>query len=274
MILTNRHVVDVQGAEYTVIMSDGKKYPAKILARDPIQDLAVMKVEAVGLATVKIGNSDKLQVGETVIAIGNALGQFSNSVSKGVISGLSRSITASSGNSSEKLDKVIQTDAAINPGNSGGPLINLNGEVIGINTAIVSGAQNLGFAVPINMAIKDIKDVQVTGRISYPYLGVRYVIVSAEIKNKNNLSVDYGALVARGQTVSDLAVIPGSPASKAGVKENDVILEIDGKKINAENILAEIIQSKKVGDKISLKILRDNDQISLTVVLEENPSTK
>lgn len=274
LILTNRHVVDVQGAEYTVIMSDGRKYPAKVLARDPIQDLAVMKVEAVGLATVKIGNSDKLQVGETVIAIGNALGQFSNSVSKGVVSGLSRSVTASSGNSSEKLDKVIQTDAAINPGNSGGPLINLNGEVIGINTAIVSGAQNLGFAVPINMAIKDIKDVQSTGKISYPYLGVRYVMVNAEIKNKNNLSVDYGALVARGQTVSDLAVIPGSPASKAGVRENDVILEIDGKKINAENTLAEIIQNKKVGDRVGLKILRDNNQISLTVVLEENPAIK
>ena len=270
LILTNKHVVDVQGAEYTVILNDGRKFPARVMARDPIQDLAIIKIETAGLATVKLANSDTLEVGQTVIAIGNALGQFSNSVSKGIISGLSRSITASAGNSSEKLDKVIQTDAAINPGNSGGPLINLNGEVIGVNTAIVSGAQNLGFALPINRAKKDIDEVGKTGKITYPYLGVRYALVNQEMKDKNKLSVDYGAIVMRGETVNDLAVIPGSPAAKAGIVENDIILEVDGKKITLDYTVSDAIQSKKVGDKVRLKILRNNQSLNVDVILEEN----
>ena len=240
------------------------------MARDPIQDLAIIKIETSGLTTVKLANSDALEVGQTVIAIGNALGQFSNSVSKGIISGLSRSITASAGNSSEKLDKVIQTDAAINPGNSGGPLINLNGEVIGVNTAIVSGAQNLGFALPINRAKKDIDEVGKTGRITYPYLGVRYVLINQEMKDKNKLSVDHGAIVMRGETVNDLAVIPGSPAAKAGIVENDIILEVDGKKITLDYTVSDAIQSKKVGDKVRLKILRNNQELTIDVILEEN----
>ena len=270
LILTNKHVVDVQGAEYTVILNDGRKFPARVMARDPIQDLAIIKIETAGLATVKLANSDTLEVGQTVIAIGNALGQFSNSVSKGIISGLSRSITASAGNSSEKLDKVIQTDAAINPGNSGGPLINLDGEVIGVNTAIVSGAQNLGFALPINRAKKDIDEVGKTGKITYPYLGVRYVLVNQEMKDKNKLSVDYGAIVMRGETVNDLAVIPGSPAAKAGIIENDIILEVDGKKITLDYTVSDAVQSKKVGDKVKLKILRNNQELIIDVILEEN----
>lgn len=160
LIVTNRHVVDVGGADYTVILNNGKKYPAKILAKDAFQDMAVLKISATGLQALDLGDSDQLAVGQTVIAIGNALGQFSNSVSKGIISGLSRSITAQSRDSSEKLDKVIQTDAAINPGNSGGPLMNLDGKVIGINTAIASGAQNVGFAIPVNRIKKDISDLE------------------------------------------------------------------------------------------------------------------
>jgi len=274
MILTNRHVVDVSGADYTVITTDGKKYPAKVLDRDPLQDLAVIKIEGTNFPTVKLGDSDKLDVGQTVLAIGNALGQFSNSVSKGIISGLSRSITASSGNSSEKLDKVIQTDAAINPGNSGGPLINLNGEVVGVNTAMATGAQSIGFALPINRAKKDIDDVATRGKITYPYLGVRYVMVDSSVQSKNNLPVDYGALVANGQNASDVAVIPGSPAAKAGIKEGDVILEIDGKKINQSYTLSDAIQSKKVGDTIKIKILSDNSkQTTLDVLLEENKNS-
>ena len=161
LILTNKHVVSVSGADFTVITNDNKKYPAKILLADPNQDLAVLKIETASLPILPLGDSAKLQTGQTVIAIGNALGQFSNTVSKGVISGLSRSIVASSGGgASEKLDQVIQTDAAINPGNSGGPLINLSGEVIGINTAIVQGAQNIGFAIPINQAKAGIEQVK------------------------------------------------------------------------------------------------------------------
>ena len=160
--MTNKHVVIDTDASYTVIANDGTKYPAKVLARDPFQDLAVVKVEAQGLPTVVLGNSDNLEIGQTVVAIGNALGQFSNSVSKGIVSGLSRSITASSGTLSERLEKVIQTDAAINPGNSGGPLLNLKGEVIGINAAMAVGAENIGFAIPVNHAKKVISDLEST----------------------------------------------------------------------------------------------------------------
>lgn len=150
LIVTNKHVVDIEQADFTVLTSDGKKYLAKILAKDPVHDLAVLRISGNNFPVLKLGNSEQLQIGQTVIAIGNALGEFNNTVSKGVISGLSRSIVASSGSSSEKLEQLIQTDAAINPGNSGGPLLNLNGEVIGINTAIAQGAQNIGFAIPVN----------------------------------------------------------------------------------------------------------------------------
>lgn len=188
LILTNKHVVDVPGADFTVVTSDNKKFSAKILAKDPVQDLALVKITAAGLPSLNLGDSTKLEIGQTVIAIGNTLGQFSNTVSKGVISGLARSIVASeAGGSSEKLEQVIQTDAAINPGNSGGPLLNLSGEVIGINTAIVQGAQNVGFAIPINRAKRDIEQVRSLGKISYPVLGIRYVLVNDELKAKNNL---------------------------------------------------------------------------------------
>ena len=160
LIVTNKHVVLDAEASYTVITNDDTKYEAKVLARDPFQDLAVVKIEAVGLATVVLGDSDGLEIGQTVVAIGNALGQFSNSVSKGIISGLSRSVTASSGEISERLEKVIQTDTAINPGNSGGPLMNLRGEVIGINSAMVSGAQNVGFAIPVENVKKVLSDIE------------------------------------------------------------------------------------------------------------------
>mgnify|MGYP001558818150 CR=1 FL=1 len=150
LILTNKHVIDVAGAEFTVILNEGKKFKAEIAAKDPVLDLALIKIDGQNLHFLKMGDSDKLRVGQTVIAIGNALGEFRNTVSRGVISGLSRSIVASSGNTSQELSEVIQTDAAINKGNSGGPLLNLKGEVIGINTAIVLGAQNIGFAIPIN----------------------------------------------------------------------------------------------------------------------------
>lgn len=270
LILTNKHVVNIDGASYTVITNDGKKYPAQVLARDPVQDLAVVKINASGLPALTVGDSGNLQIGQTVIAIGNALGQFSNSVSKGVISGLSRSITASEGSgSSETLSQVIQTDAAINPGNSGGPLLNLAGQVIGLNTAIVQGAQNIGFAIPINQAKRDISQVETTGKISYPYLGVRYVLVTDDLKQKDNLSVNYGALIVRGSTQADAAVTPGSPADKAGLKENDIILEINGKKIDQNNDLAKLTQSYNVGDTVTLKVLSGGQEKTIRVTLEE-----
>ncbi len=170
LILTNKHVVNVSGADFTVIANDGKKYPGKLLAKDPTQDLALLKISVASvLPYLQLGDSSKAQIGQTVIAIGNALGQFSNTVSKGVISGLFRSITVGdNAGSSEKLEQVIQTDAAINPGNSGGPLINLSGQVIGIDTAIVQGAQNIGFAIPINQAKKYIDKIENGGKAVTP----------------------------------------------------------------------------------------------------------
>ena len=272
MILTNKHVVDIQGASYTVLTNDGQKYPAQIIAQDPVQDIAILKINKNNLPVVKLGDSTNLEIGQSAIAIGNALGEFRNTVSVGVISGLGRSVTASSdffGSQTEQLEDVIQTDAAINPGNSGGPLLNLSGEVIGINVAVAQGAQNIGFALPINIAKRDISQVQQKGKISYPFLGVRYVLVTPEIKSQNNLSVDYGALILHGTGQNEPAITPGSPAEKAGLQENDIILEVDGSKINTDNTLAKIIQNHNVGDKITLKILHSGQEKTITVALGE-----
>ena len=268
LIITNKHVVEDTEADYTVLMNDGKKYSAEVLAKDPVQDLALLKIDQKGLLTLKLGDSDNIQPGETVIAIGNALGEFRNTISVGVISGLKRSITASSGGQSETLEGVIQTDAAINPGNSGGPLISLSGEVIGVNVAIAQGAENIGFSIPINKAKRAIEGVIKNGKISYPYIGVRYTMINSVIKEKNNLSVDYGALILRGSGEGESAVISGSPADKAGIEENDIILEVDGQKVDSENSLAAIIQSKNIGDTVNLKILHKGEEKMVKLKLE------
>jgi len=270
-IVTNRHVVDGDGIEFTIFLNNGEKYPATILAKDTVLDLAVLKIEANNLTPLEFGDSDPLKPGQTVIAIGYALGEFKNTVSKGVISGLSRSITAgdSTGQSTEQLDNIIQTDAAINPGNSGGQLLNISGQVIGINVAMANGSENIAFAIPINDAKSVIESVKKDGKIVRPYLGVRYVPITAEIKEANQLSVDYGVLVLRGQTDAELAVLPGSPADKAGLEENDIILEVDGNKISEDNDLKTYIAKKNPGDKISLKILHDGEEKTVDVTLEE-----
>ncbi|MEI8270861.1 MAG: trypsin-like peptidase domain-containing protein [bacterium] len=275
LIVTNKHVVDQKDVSYTVFTNDGKKHSAKVLARDPVLDVAIIKIDQPALAGgsgylyLNLGNSDSLQVGQSAIAIGNSLGEFRNTVSVGVISGLARSITAGdmSGNS-ETLDKVIQTDAAINPGNSGGPLLNLSGQVIGVNVAIVQGSQNIGFSLPINSIKSVINSVKTTGKIVRPYLGVRYVLINAEMKEKNDLTVDYGVLVKQGTTANDLAVIPGGPADKAGIVENDIILEMNGTKIDDKNSLASMIRDKNVGDVINLKILHKGVEKTVQVTLE------
>lgn len=269
LIVTNKHVVDQKNAEYTVFTNDGKKHAAKVVARDPILDIALIKISGSGFPYLSLGNSDSLEVGQSVIAIGNALGEYRNTVSVGVVSGLSRSITAGDNfGKSEVLDHVIQTDAAINPGNSGGPLLSLKGEVIGVNVAVAQGSQSVGFALPINSVKGAIESVKSTGKIVRPYLGVRYVAINAEMKDKNNLTVDYGVLVKRGATESDLAVIPGSPADKAGIVENDIILEIDGVKLDDKTNLSSIIREKKIGQVINLKILHRGAEKNISVTLE------
>jgi len=270
MILTNGHVVSDKEADYTVLTNDGKKYPAKVLARDSIRDLAVMKIEGekISFPTIKLGDSDKLQIGQTVIAIGNALGEFRNTVSVGVISGLGRTVTASGGGMIETLEDVIQTDAAINQGNSGGPLLNLKGEVIGVNFAMAQQAESIGFTIPINKAKKDIEQVKTSGKIVYPFLGVRYVLITENIQKENNLPVDYGAWVQKGEG-GESAIFPGSVAEKAGLKEGDIILEFNGEKITTDNTLAKIIMKYNPGDKITLKILREGQEKIVEVILEE-----
>ncbi len=269
LILTNKHVVEDAKAEYTVLMNDGKKYDAKVLARDPAQDLAIIKIDATGLPVVTLGDSNNIKLGQTAIAIGNALGEFRNTVSVGVVSGLARTVTAGglSSGSSETLDNVIQTDAAINPGNSGGPLLNLKGEVIGIDTAVVSGAQNVGFAIPINRAKKDITSVIASGTIKTPYLGVRYVLVTAESAKSDNLPVDYGALIKSSS--SGVGVESNSPAVKAGLKEGDIILEVNSVRVDNNNSLADLVQQHNVGDTITLKVQRGADTLTLTATLAE-----
>ncbi|KKW17382.1 MAG: 2-alkenal reductase [Candidatus Magasanikbacteria bacterium GW2011_GWA2_50_22] len=269
LITTNKHVVSDKNAEYTVVTADGRRFEAKVLATDPFVDLALLKIEARNLPTVRLGDSDRIRLGETVIAIGNVLSEFPNTVTKGVISGVNRRVTAGGPLGAEVIEEALQTDAAINPGNSGGPLVNLRGEVIGINTAVSQAGQLVGFAIPVNVAKPVIESVKKSGRIVRPWLGVRYVLITPELKNENQLPVDYGALVVRGERQTDLAVAPSSPADKAGLQENDIILEIDGQKINSDNPLARQIQRHKPGDKIKLKILRKGETLEVEVVLEE-----
>ncbi|MBI2416147.1 MAG: trypsin-like peptidase domain-containing protein [Candidatus Kerfeldbacteria bacterium] len=270
-VVTNKHVVENDQADYTVFLNDAQKYPATVVARDPANDIAILKIEATDLPYLEFGNSDDLQVGQTTIAIGNALGEFSNSVSVGVISGLSRSIVAGDGfGATEQLEGVIQTDAAINQGNSGGPLLNSQGQVIGVNVAMALGsAENIGFALPANLVQTVVESVKTTGTIVRPYLGVRYIAVTPALQEKNSLTVDYGALVLRGQEPGDLAVIPGSPADKAGIEENDIILEVDGQKLTDEVQLASVVAKKQVGDTLQLKILHDGAEQTVTVTLEQ-----
>ena len=275
-LITNKHVVEDIDAEYSIIMNDGRKLKARVLARDPLNDMAVLKADGSDFPIVPFGDSDSAKVGHTVIVIGNALGEFQNTVSVGVVSGLRRTITASGSKSGpEELAEVMQTDAAINPGNSGGPVLNLRGEAVGLSVAMAAGAENIGFALPINSLKKAFKSAKETGKITYPYLGVRYTTITLELKEQKKLPVDYGALVTNGQS-GEVAILPGSPAAKArlpdgqaGIKEGDIILEFGGAKITKDKTLAKFIQQKNIGDKVSLKILRDGKEISAEVTLEE-----
>jgi len=272
MIITNKHVVDDTEAEYTVFTNKGEKYNATVVARDPVNDIAVIKIEGDEFPFLQFADSDNLNVGQTAIAIGNALGEFRNTVSVGIVSGLSRSLTAGdSYGKSEQLEGVIQTDAAINPGNSGGPLLNSHGEVIGVNVAMANGSENIGFSLPSNLIRSVVDSVKENGKIIRPFLGVRYIAINQNIKEKNKLSVDYGALVVRGETTEDLAVIPGSPADKAGIEENDIILEVNGRKLDKNSSLSQMIINKKVGDVITLKILHKGEEKTVEVTLEEIP---
>lgn len=271
IVVSNRHIVSESKNFYTVITNDGVKYPAKILARDPLSDIAILKIEdANTLPFLSLGDSAHLELGEPVITIGNALGIFQNTVSKGIISGLSRAITAQIDMHSpvQEIHGLIQTDAAINPGNSGGPLINGNGKVIGINVAIIQGAQSIGFALPINTLKKDLIELKQYGRIRQPFLGVHYITITENVQHKLKLLSDRGALVISPRPFVK-SVIDKSPAALAGLKDHDIVLTCNEEPISEKRALGEILEQYNVGDTIRLKVMRGKKVISLSPKLTE-----
>jgi serine protease Do len=268
MIVTNKHVVADTTMSYQVITSDGKKYSVKNIYRDPLNDVALIKIDpnqnsGKKLEPLALGDSSHLQVGQYVVAIGTALGQFRNTVTTGVISGLGRGITAGSPyeGSVEQLSNVIQTDAAINPGNSGGPLFNSSGQVIGVNTAVSQNGQNIGFAIPINVIKDALQNYQKNGKIERPFLGVSYSMLSQNTAVINNLPA--------GAYIED--VVSGSPADKAGLTQGDVITKVDGKTLNDNNTLQDVISQDKVGQTLSLTVYRDNKTQTIQATLEAAP---
>jgi len=273
LIITNKHVAGDKNAKYYVLTTDGKNFDATVSAIDPVNDIAVLKVNATNLPVVTLGDSNSLVPGQNVIAIGNALGEYQNSVTAGVVSGIKRSVVAGDNTgSSETIEGAIQTDAAINPGNSGGPLINIEGQVVGIDTAADQNGQTIGFAIPINL-IKPmdtfIQNVREQGKIVRPLLGVRYIPINNELASLNNLPVSDGVLVYKGSGQDSQAVIAGSPAAEAGIKEGDIITAIDGQKIDTNHSLSSLIQNHKPGDEIELTILRDGKEKKVTLKLGE-----
>lgn len=272
MIVTNNHVVADETAKYSIVLNDGTTYTVDILGRDPQLDVAILKINQPiqkALTFVQFGDSTSLKLGQTVVAIGNALAEFQNSVSVGVVSGLSRTIIASDEfGQSEQLNQVIQTDAAINPGNSGGPLLNTSGEVIGVNVATSRGAENIGFALPAQVVAQVVDSVKKYGEIVRPFIGVRFMMVTPRLVKSNNLPVDYGAIVLRGQKPEELAIVPGSPADKSGILENDIILSIDGEELRDKD-LSTILRTKAVGQEIILKILSNGQEKTVKIMLEK-----
>lgn len=272
LIGTNRHVVETTPRELTVITNDGKTYPAEVKSLDPSVDFAIIKIDGKNLPVSDLGNSDGLPVGEAVIAIGNALGEFQNTVTTGVISARERTIVAGdeTGAGVDQLENLLQTDAAINPGNSGGPLVNLSGQVIGVNVAVDPKAQGIGFAIPINQIKQAITSYQQKGKIVRPSLGVRFRTITPDFAKLAKLPVEQGALLIGGR--GETAVLPGSAAAKAGLKEGDVLTAVDGVPINAERTLAGIIAKRSPGDEIEIAYLREGKESKVRLKLDERQS--
>lgn len=270
LVLTNKHVVHDHEAEYIVTTPTEDTYTAKVVAKDPLNDVAVLKIEAQDLPAIALGDSDRVRLGQTVLAVGTALGEFQNTVSSGIVSGLSRFITAFTDmeGHSERLRGLIQTDAAINPGNSGGPLVNLQGEVIGINSAVVFGAQNIGFAIPINKAKRDLAELKKYGRIRRPFLGIRYLLLNPAVKKRMRLGVDNGALVLR-EAQGRPAIVIGSAAEKAGIQEGDIILELNNVPIDDKTGIEDVLEKITIGDNFQAKIWRNGTEKILHIPAEE-----
>lgn len=274
LIVTNRHVVADKQAQYSAVTNDGKTLDLEVVDRDPFLDIAVLQVknQSQDYPALSFGDSDQLRPGQQVIAIGNALGEFQNSVSAGVVSGLGRSLIAgqASGNP-ERLEQVIQTDVAINPGNSGGPLLNLAGQVIGVNVAIVQGSENISFALPANAVRESVQSVEKYGEIVRPFLGVRYVSVTEELAQQRDLPSDRGALITGSEDAS--AVQPNSAADEAGIRAGDILLSFGGEDITEDTSLSELIRQYEVGDTVKITLLRDGDRKTVTAKLQKAPDS-
>ncbi|MFZ1721239.1 MAG: trypsin-like peptidase domain-containing protein [Microgenomates group bacterium] len=259
-VVTNKHVVSQLNTQYTIIDATNTEYEVERIYRDPVNDLAILQVNGLDVSSLPLGDSDTLRVGEPAIAIGTALGEFRHTVTTGVISGLGRGITAGDGFSGqyESLEGVIQTDTAINPGNSGGPLLNSSGEVIGVNVAVTAGAENIGFALPINMVKASLDNFNQTGQFERPFLGIQYQVITEEAATAND--------VPRGAVIME--VVEGSSAQDAGLTQGDILLSIDGESITEESSILSIINKKRVGDTVSLEIWREGERSSLTATLK------
>lgn len=268
-ILTNKHVIN-GATSITVVLDDGTTYEdVELVATDPLNDVAFLKIKDVsGLTAATLGDSKTLSVGQQVMAIGNALGQYQNTVTVGVVSGLGRSITASdgSGYNTETLNDMIQTDAAINSGNSGGPLVNAAGEVIGINTATSTSAENMGFAIPISSVKGMLKQLVETGKAERTYLGVYSAEITPEVAKAYNLPVNSGAYLYSSSTYS--AIVKDSPAAKAGLKDKDIVTKVNGVEVGRAGTLADLIGEYKPGDTVQLTVIREGNEIAVNVTLE------
>src|SRR3989338_4233168 len=276
LVVTNKHVVSDAEAEYVVIFDDGTELEAEVLDKDSLNDIALVQItgddDRIGeLPNLDFADSDLISVGDPVVAIGNALGEYSNTTTAGIISATGREILAGgTGFGTETLVNLIQTDAAINPGNSGGPLLNLSGEIVGMNTAVDTTASGIGFAIPSNDIAMVVKSYQEFGRIVRPFVGVRYVVVHENNMERLGVDVDYGVYVIGDQQAQLPGVVPDSPAAKAGVKEGDVILSVNGEVLTETNTLVNVIAGYLVGETITLEIWRDGETITATVTLEES----
>ncbi|MFH1253142.1 MAG: trypsin-like peptidase domain-containing protein [Candidatus Uhrbacteria bacterium] len=269
-VVTNRHVAADEEFVFSVVTNNDEEFTAEFVAADPLLDIAILKITGENFSVAVMGDSDKIQVGQTVIAIGNALSQYQNTVTKGIVSGINRRVSAYDFDlGSEIIEGAIQTDAAINPGNSGGPLINLLGEVIGMNTAINSEGQGLGFAIPINEVKQAVESVKQNGRIVRPYLGVRFLMIDKDYATAEKLSVNQGALIVAGSYVDELAVVPESPAAKAGLQEDDIILKVNDQELSDENSLSSVIRDYQPGEIIKMSVLRGEETVEVSVTLEE-----
>ncbi len=278
-VLTNKHVVSDPTVEYTAIATDGTKYYAEVLSVDPANDLAVLQIyenvertkEASGLTPVELGDSDALRVGSHVIAIGNALSEFENTITAGILSGKGRQIVAGSptGADQSTLSGLFQTDAAINPGNSGGPLVNIAGQVIGVNTAVAAQASGIGFAIPINDVKNVIDSVKEHGRIIRPYLGIRYTEVNEQLAEQLGLQRDNGAYLADDIASGEASVLPGSPADKAGLRPGDLIVTINGNSIDEDSSLQSLVRDFRPGDTVTLGVVRGSTELEIKVKLAE-----